>query len=359
MVPVPCPATAPVPPPSYQRTVAKRTPALHIDAVTLITRLHLLALCQLAVTLARRQCPPPLPKGPGGAPQTYSEESLLLIALVRALWRLGYQEMHDWLVAWPALALACGLPTAHDGQVRVPSPSQMWKRTARAGAPPCEMLFVLAVREALRRGLIRARDLIIDSAPLKAWRRRDPDAQHGHAPAHHRTRFLHGYRLHTLLCRASGLPVFFRLAPANQHDGPFACPLLATAVALYHLRPRVIRLDAAYWGSALIAWIHGALGAVAVIPFNPKATKDLSCLPPTWTAAELGKRTAIERFFGRLFRVFLLQRPPLAGWSAVTCAVALSFTATIIVALAAHQAGRPDLIRSPTRVLAHLWEGVL
>ena len=153
--------------------------------------------------------------------------------------------------------------------------------------------------------------------------------------------------------------MFFRLAPANQHDGPFACPLLATAVALYHLRPRVIRLDAAYWGSALIAWIHGALGAVAVIPFNPKATKDLSCLPPTWTAAELGKRTAIERFFGRLFRVFLLQRPPLAGWSAVTCAVALSFTATIIVALAAHQAGRPDLIRSPTRVLAHLWEGVL
>ena len=48
----------------------------------------------------------------------------------------------------------------------------------------------------------------------------------------------------------------------------------------------------------------------------------------------------------------------MAGWSAVTCAVALAFTATIIVALAAHQAGRPDLIRSPTRVLAHLWEGV-
>jgi hypothetical protein len=44
---------------------------------------------------------------------------------------------------------------------------------------------------------------------------------------------------------------------------------------------------------------------------------------------------------------------------AVMCAVALSFTATIIVALAAHQAGRPDLIRSPKRVLAHLWEGVL
>ncbi|MCA1598422.1 MAG: hypothetical protein LC769_05280, partial [Chloroflexi bacterium] len=32
---------------------------------------------------------------------------------------------------------------------------------------------------------------------------------------------------HTLLCRGSGLPVFFRLAPANRHDAPFAKPLLA------------------------------------------------------------------------------------------------------------------------------------
>jgi Transposase DDE domain len=358
MVPVPCQSTAPVPPPSYQRALAKRTPALHIDALTLVTRLHLLALCRRAVQLSQRHCPPPLPAGPGGAPRTYSAESLLLIALLRTLWRLGYQEMHDWLVAWPALAVACGLPPGPDGLVRVPSPSQMCKRAARAGAPPCEMLFVLAVREALRRGLIRARDLIIDSAPLKAWRRRDRDAQYGHAPAHHRTRFLHGYRIHTLLCRASGLPLFFRLAPANFHDAPFARPLLATAMALYHLRPRIIRLDAAYWGGALIAWIQGTVGAVAVIPFNPKATKDRSCLPPTWTAAELGKRTAIERFFGRLFRVLLPQRPPLAGWSAVTACVALSFTATLMVALAAHQAGRPDLIRSPKRVLAHLWEGV-
>src|SRR5947208_5083128 len=273
---------APVPPPAYHRAQARLGPALHIDALTLVSTLHLLTLCRLAVRLAHRRCPPPLPAGPGGSPRTYSEESLLLIALLRTLWRLSYEDMRDWLRSWPALALSCGLPTGTQGRLRVPSPSQQWKRAAAAGAPPYEMLLVLAVREALRRGLIRARDLIIDSAPLKAWRRRDPDAQHGHAPAHHRTRFLHGYRLHTLLCRASGLPVFFRLAPANQHDGPFACPLLATAVALYHLRPRVIRLDAAYWGSALIAWIHGALGAVAVIPFNPKATKDLSCLPPTW-----------------------------------------------------------------------------
>jgi transposase len=203
------------------------------------------------------------------------------------------------------------------------------------------------------------RDLIIDSAPILAWRSADPDAAFGHAPAHHPRPLLRGYRVHTLLCRGSGLPLLFLLSPANVHDAPFARPLLQWAVHLYHLRPRIIRLDAGYWGLQLIHWIHAVLGAVAVVPWNPKRQKNRSCLPPTWTAQELGKRTSIERFFGRVFLFFHLQRPPLCGWSALVTRVALTYTASIVVGLAAHQAGRPDLIRSPKHVLAHLWEGVV
>ena len=80
---------APVPPPAYHRAQARLGPALHIDALTLVTTLHLLVLCRLAVRLAHRRCPPPLPSGPGGSPRTYREESLLLIALLRTLWRLS------------------------------------------------------------------------------------------------------------------------------------------------------------------------------------------------------------------------------------------------------------------------------
>jgi transposase len=261
------------------------------------------------------------------------------------------------LADWPALALACGLPRDGHGQLRIPSPSQQCKRRQSAGAPVYEALFVLSVLRALRGGLIRARDLIIDSAPILGWRKADPDAAVGHAPAHHPRPLLRGYRVHTLLCRGSGLPVHFLVSPANVHDAPFARPLLETALHLYHLRPRVIRLDAGYWGLRLIAWIHSVLGAMAVIPWNPKRQKNRSCLPPTWTAEELGKRTSIERFFGRVFLFFHLQRPPLCGWSAIAAQVALTYTATIIVALAAQQAGRPDLLRSPKRVLAHIWEG--
>src|SRR6266568_1797284 len=97
MMPTVVKEQAPVPPPSYQRAQARLSPALQIHALPLVTTLHLLALCRLAVHLAHRRCPPPLPAGPGGAPRTYSEESLLLISLLRTLWRLSYQDMRDWL----------------------------------------------------------------------------------------------------------------------------------------------------------------------------------------------------------------------------------------------------------------------
>ena len=57
---------APVPPPSFHRTVAT---ALQLDTLTLVTRLELRTLCRLAVQLAQRHCPPALPAGPGGAPR--------------------------------------------------------------------------------------------------------------------------------------------------------------------------------------------------------------------------------------------------------------------------------------------------
>src|SRR5258708_5095136 len=285
MTPALCADQAPVPPPSSHRAAAT---ALHVDALTLVTRLHLLEICRVAAKLAQQQCPPPLHAGRGGAPRLYAEESLVLLALLRTLLRLSYQEIHDWLCAWPALALACGLPRGTDGRPRVPSKAQQSKRLRGAGAPACEVLFVLLVRAGLWKGLTRARDLIVDSAPILAWRRADPDAALGHAPAHHPRPLLHGYRLHTLLCRGTGLPMLFRLSPANVHDAPFARPLLELAVRLFAVRPRVVRLDAGYWGLQLIAWIHTVLGAQAVIPWNPKRQMRRVGSPPPCTPHQVG-----------------------------------------------------------------------
>ena len=81
-------AHAQVPPPSHHCTLVA---ALHFDALTLITRLQLLALCRLAVQLAQQQYPPPLHACRGRAPGMYTEESLLLLLLLRTLWRLSYR----------------------------------------------------------------------------------------------------------------------------------------------------------------------------------------------------------------------------------------------------------------------------
>jgi hypothetical protein len=66
VVPAEYPDQASLPPPAYHRSLAR---ALHLDALSLVQRLRLLALCQLAVHLAQQQSPPPLPAGPDGAPR--------------------------------------------------------------------------------------------------------------------------------------------------------------------------------------------------------------------------------------------------------------------------------------------------
>ncbi len=57
--PASCTPTGPGPPPAYQRALTTRGPALHIDALTLVTRLH------LAVQQAPRRCPPALARRTG------------------------------------------------------------------------------------------------------------------------------------------------------------------------------------------------------------------------------------------------------------------------------------------------------
>ena len=80
MTPAPYTDQAPVPPPSSHQTMAT---ALHLDALTLVTRLHLLELCRVAVQVAQRQCPPPL----GSRTDRYCSGQLRRTGFL--LWREG------------------------------------------------------------------------------------------------------------------------------------------------------------------------------------------------------------------------------------------------------------------------------
>ena len=109
-----------------------------------------------------------------------------------------------------------------------------------------------------------------------------------------------------------------------------------------------------------IAWIHAVPGAVAVVPFGiprTRRTAALACLP-LGPEEELGKRSSHRTLLWPRVLFFICNVLPLV-WLSLRFAsqVALTYAVSVMVGLVFQQAGHPDLIRSPKRVLSHhLWE---
>ncbi len=332
-----------VPPPRRRR----KDQALQLNAVQVIRVLGLLPLALSVVAfaaLSRRRLPPPAHRR--GRPLVYSDASVLLIALLARLWQLSSREVCLWLSQWPALATACGLP-AH----RVIAPSHFTRRIKKLGAYPFWLLYLALVWRGLRAGLLTGRDVVLDSTLLAAWSKGDPDAAWSFPSSFHG--YVFGYKVHVLLDRAARLPLFFLLSPANKNDLPFAYPLLWFGRFVLALPIHVVRADGAYWGKALVHFIVTVLGAHPIIPFNRKKqplarVRHLVYWPLSYLA-----RAIIERFFAAAKRYYGLDTTYRVGWDAVLLQVTRTFCAIMVVALVAHELGRPDLRLSPTRVLAH------
>lgn len=332
-----------VPPPRKRPGPA----TLEIHAVQLLTMLGLLPLAASVVGLAalsHRRLPAPGRRR--GRRCTYSDASVLVIALLSRLWHLSTREVCLWLRRWPALAAACGLP---DG--RVIHHAHLSRRVRALGPYPFWLLYLALVWQALRCGLLRGRDVVLDSTLLPAWTHDDPAAAWSY-PTPRKGRVF-GYKVHVLLDRAARLPLFFLLSPANRNDLPFAYPLLWAARFALRLPVHVVRADGAYWGQGLVQFIVAVIRAHPIIPFNRKKqplarVRQLAYWPLSYAA-----RAIIERFFAAAKRYYRLTTAYAVGWDAVLLQVTLTFCAILVVALAAHRAGAPELRLSPSRVLAH------
>jgi hypothetical protein len=309
----------------------------------------MLGLLPLAVTIIALASPShrllPSASRRRGRPQTYSDAAILLIALIARLWQLSSREVCLWLDRWPALAAACGLPT---GQVI--HPAHFSRRLRQLGPYPCWLFYLALVWRAIRDGLLGGRDVILDSTLLAAWTKKDPDAAWSYPT---RKGHIFGYKVHVLLDRAARLPIFFLLSPANRYDWPFAYPLLWFGRFVLALPIHIVRADGAYWGWQLVRFIVTVLQAHPIIPFNRKRQPLARVRHLVWWPLSYLARTIIERFFAATKRYYDLNTSYFVGWDAVLLRVTLTFCAILIVALAAHQAGAPELRLSPTRVLAH------
>ncbi len=330
---------------------------LWIDPVAFINLLNGWQLAQWAIQMNRRLQFRALPKPVGpGAPQTYRDESVLLTSLVAAAWRLSYERIADWLTGYAGLAEVLGYHQFDQlGQRRTISPAQYSRRLKELGLLPYFLIFIALVAVLLKLGIIKGWDLIIDSSLLAAWYRHDPGAAWSW-PSKGKGRVF-GYKVHTILCRCSYLPLFFVVTPANCNDGPLAIPMFTAVVLLYHLRILIVRADAAYFNYQFLGFIYNVLHASANVDYNPRRQgkrflADLFFLRQ-WRDL-MRPRSNIERHFAWIKRYFGLRYFRVQGYLAVTQFVFRVYIAVLIVAFIAARCQRPDLATSRLKVLAYV-----
>jgi hypothetical protein len=313
-----------------------------IFSTQMISELQLRPLARLIVTWTNR-LQPSLPAGPGGRPQTYPDENILVTIMVMSVWQLSPEAMIRRIKRWSDLALACGFAPGE-----VISSSQLRRRRDNLGIWVYFLTFCILVLILIRRGLLLGRDWVIDATIIDAFSKDDPDANWSFS---HRF----GYKVHMLICRDSLLPIMFLLSPANANDGPWAPRLMALAHALFALPVSVVRADAAYYTQAVLAFIINILGAVPKVSYNPRRAGKKALVTLEWVAQyrqDRGKRGYIERFFAVLKRYYRLNHLQRSGfWKAYRHACEVCF-AVLLVAWLADHVGRPDLIHARSRLLA-------
>lgn len=291
------------------------------------------------------QLPSPARRGPKSV---YQDETILVMALVQVAWQMGYDEVVDYFRAHPQAASLAGFPTG-----RVICASQFWERRRALGALPFWFLFIALVAQLIRLGIIKGTDVIMDGTTLAVWYHDDPDAGWSFPKPWKGSTW--GYKVHTLLCRWSQLPIIFLVTPANRQESVFAIALLKLAVSFFDLSISIVRADAGYFTTPILAFIRLVLGASCMIDYNlrRKGKRFLATVffIDQWRFHS-APRTIIERHFAWAKRYFGLET---ARWSGLVAAyqhTALVYATMLAVALIAHRYDRPELAGSRFRVLA-------
>src|SRR3990172_3649180 len=243
----------PVPVLDLSSIPAKPRGKLRLSPEQLLAIIHAPALAEWALRMTWRLLKPRLPRGPGGRPLTYPDNSILLMAVVQTTWRKSYEQMVDWVATNEALALALGFTQrTSEGKLQTISKGQYWERRML----PFLFFFLALVAQLIRLGAITGKELIVDSTLLEAWYKADPGAawQQYAGKAH-----VFGYKVHTVLCRQANLPVFVLVTPANVHDsrvGWFILLLAASCMAFgcWSCLPMPLTLSAVFSGWSSTSW---------------------------------------------------------------------------------------------------------
>jgi hypothetical protein len=326
---------------------AKWGKRLWIEPEEMVKCVQALVLAEWAIGISqhRRALPTVVQRG---RKTRYRESSILVMALIQVAWQMSYEDVVDYLRSHRATAEAIGFENG-----RVIGVSRYWERRRALGIFPFWLFFVALAWQLIRLGIILGRDVILDATTQRVWFHDDSEAAWSFPKPGKGS--VWGYKVHTLLCRHSQLPLMFLVTPANRQESLLAIPLLTLAVAFYALSFTIVRADAGYFTYPILNFIRTVLGASFMIDYNlrRKGKRFLATLffVNQWRF-HLRPRSTIERHFAWAKRYFGLESARWAGLVAAYQHTALVYATMLVVAFLAHRFQRPELATSPTRVFA-------
>jgi hypothetical protein len=106
------------------------------------------------------------------------------------------------------------------------------------------------VGQLLRLGVIFGTEVIRDGTTLQAWFHHDPEATWSFPKPWKGSTW--GYKVHTVLCRWSQLPMMFLVTPANRQELVMVIPLLNLMVLCFGFTIQLVRADAGYFTTAQV-----------------------------------------------------------------------------------------------------------
>jgi len=215
------------------------------------------------------------------------------------------------------------------------------------------MLLKQLVKNRVAKGEIVA----VDSTAVKAYSQRDLENKRGKSDldarvGRGRRGFVLGYKVHTVCCANSELPLAFTVAPCNLNEKRFIKPLLEK-MKEQNVRFKTVLADAQY-DSAKVRKTVEEYDAEPVIPYRKsskvrdalKVGKDFVVHGAKRLVNLFRKRVSIERVFSRAKEWLLLDNLRVRGLEQVFIHACLTFSAMLTVALTAIRQHKPNLIRS-------------
>ncbi len=248
------------------------------------------------------------------------------------------------------LARACGFKR------RTPSHGLFTQFRRRLGEEAYQLIFSQLARMLIESGAMIGKVVAVDSTHIEAYSgramdnvsgRSDPDARVGRG----RRSFILGYRVHTVCCADSELPIAFTIAPCNDNDKLYFEPLLEKTRRL-GVGFKTVVADSQY-NSENVRNATEWLGAEPIIPVRRdsrvrralRVGRNFVAKGSRRVVRLFRKRWSIERLFGRAKNWLMLDSLRVRGLTEVVIHVSLSLISMLAVAVTAVRTGVPHLVR--------------